>query len=66
MVVLNQEAYMLYQRSLEKTTLKVSQSYPYVLLTGPRQVGGNGWVISMTEGVIPIDEKNYMMPIWAI
>ena len=27
---------------------------------------GNGWVISMTEGVIPIDEKNYMMPIWAI
>ena len=54
---------MFYKRSLEQTILKVSQDYPVMLLTGPRQVGKTTLLKSLSDEdrrYVTLDDPEYI------
>lgn len=56
---------MYIKRTIEDVVKNISKMIPAVLVTGSLQVG-IGCVICLSFDLIPIDQKNWYIPVWII
>ena len=70
------------KRAAEETVARISKMFPVFFLTGSRQVGktainfdglgalkteiGTGSVICMANDLLPVDQRNWYVPVWLI